>query len=174
MVYISHNSISPATDQEVKDERNDEDESTPQPSTPLSTQPLDLVHHKEPAFYVGGVDTQSSNDAPDKGAKADNGGVLSAAGASTGGRSCRAATEASSADVIISGGERPGLRLTTPRYPRPDDFIPVTERTVAKRFYTKVKGMKYDPLSRSSPDVLLEAWDVFVQALVVDEAAWMR
>lgn len=39
----------------------------------------------------------------------------------------QAATEASSADVIISGGERPGLRLATPRYSRLDDFIPLMQ-----------------------------------------------
>ncbi|EGZ20834.1 hypothetical protein PHYSODRAFT_259374 [Phytophthora sojae] len=83
------------TDQEAKAESNDEDIFTPRPD-PEVTQPVDPVHQKEPAFYVGG-----------------------------------------------------------------------------KRFYAKSKAMKLDPPARTSPDALSDAWDVFVQSLVDDEASWM-
>ncbi|KAJ8576259.1 hypothetical protein ON010_g2952 [Phytophthora cinnamomi] len=34
--------------------------------------------------------------------------------------------------------------------------------------------MRYDPLSRASPDALSEAWDTYVQSLINDEANWMQ
>ncbi|EGZ06614.1 hypothetical protein PHYSODRAFT_246082 [Phytophthora sojae] len=187
------------TDQEAKAESNDEAIFTPRP-VPEVTQPVDPVHQKEPAFYVGGVSPRAPDD------DSEGVDVPNAAGVITGGSSSPAETEMCSG-VITGGEERLGLRLTSTRYPWLDDYNPfmwkhrrngrgrelfdcselhhvvildgwdphayLIDLFFPKRFYAKSKAMKLDPLARTSPDALSDAWDVFVQSLVDDEASWM-
>lgn len=54
-----------------------------------------------------------------------------------------------------------------------DRFVYFVDIFFQKRYYAKHREMRYDPLVRSSPDSLAEAWNEFVISMVKNHDGWM-